>query len=248
MNGVDLFCGGGGATRGYVLAEHTMRGVDTNGKLEADYLRSGGARFACGDVLEFLAEHGNHPGIGFFHASPPCQRYSAMTRSRPGKAAEYPDLIGPTRELLIATGKPYIIENVEEARAWLKDPVTLCGFQFGLPSYRHRLFEAGGGLVLAGPPAPPPPEDNRPQAAAACRALGFECQAELSTRPQDCGWPHPEPAAKAGHWETGHFVSPSGNEYKRPSEVGLGIGWMRNRAARGEAIPPAFTRWIGRQL
>ena len=42
--GVDLFCGAGGATRGYVLADHTMTGVETNAKLEDDYLRSGGRR------------------------------------------------------------------------------------------------------------------------------------------------------------------------------------------------------------
>ena len=42
-------------------------------------------------------------------------------------------------------------------------------------------------------------------------------------------------------------MSPCGNEYKRPSEVGMGIDWMTDRAARGEAIPPTFTQWLGRR-
>ena len=247
MNGIDLFSGGGGALHGYVLAGHDMIGVDINPKVRGDCLRAGAIGFKDMDALEFVARRGGHPSIDFIHASPPCQFYSKMTNCRPSQAAKYPDLIGPTRDALIATGKPFIIENVEDARAWLKDPVTLCGFMFGLPSYRHRLFEAGGGLVLADPPSPP--DDIRPLAEAACALLGFPCPDELNTKPDPvCGWPHPVPAAKAGHWEPGRFVSPSGNEYKKASEVGLGIGWMWDRAARGEAIPPAFTRWIGEQL
>ena len=247
MNGVDLFCGIGGVSRGLVLAGHTMIGVDTNLKLKGDYLRSGGIRFAHMDALEFLRRYGDNPGVDFWWASPPCQFYSAMTNSRLGKAAEYPDLIGPVREALIAIGKPYIIENVEEARDWLKDTAMLCGFQFGLPSYRHRLFEAGGALVLAAPPAPPPDDDIWRLAAAAANMLGFS-PVKLSLRREQCGWPHPVPAAKAGHWEPGRFVSPCGNEYKRPSELGLGIDWTTDRAARGEAISPAMARWIGEQL
>lgn len=50
-------------------------------------------------------------------------------------------MIGPTRDLLIQTGLPYVIENVEGARDELLDPVTLCGAAFGIETYRHRLFE-----------------------------------------------------------------------------------------------------------
>jgi DNA (cytosine-5)-methyltransferase 1 len=52
---------------------------------------------------------------------------------------EYPDLVGVTRDLLQATGLPYVIENVPGAP--LRNPIRLCGLSFGLGVKRHRLFE-----------------------------------------------------------------------------------------------------------
>jgi DNA (cytosine-5)-methyltransferase 1 len=70
-----------------------------------------------------------------------------MSNCRPGLAGDYPDLIAPTRELLELTGVPYVIENVDGAPlASASDlfgahGLMLCGQMFGLPLYRHRLFE-----------------------------------------------------------------------------------------------------------
>jgi DNA (cytosine-5)-methyltransferase 1 len=69
------------------------------------------------------------------HASPPCQRFSDLAK-RNGNAAEWPDLIDPTRALLRSTGLPYIIENVEGAP--LIEPTMLCGTMFDLRVIRHR--------------------------------------------------------------------------------------------------------------
>ena len=124
----------------------------------------------CTDALDFLARHGGDPAIGFFHASPPCQFYSIMTNSRPGQADKYPNLIGPVRELLIATGKPYVIENVEGARAWLKDPVTLCGFQFGLPSYRLACSRSAATWCWLRPPRRRITSAHWPKPRASCSA------------------------------------------------------------------------------
>ena len=223
---LDGCCGAGGAAHGYADAGHLVYGVDSRPELEADYLKSGARGFLCADILEALAA----PWIAkveFIHVSPPCQHYSQMSRCRPDLAAQYPDLIGPVRELLNASGKPWVIENVEAAGRWMKDPVTLCGFQFGREMYRHRLFEAGGGLVLGAPPVPP---------------------AGMAGRRKSCGWPHPVAAAKAGHWVPGKFVSVSGHERRGPVNAAMGISWMRDREDVAEAIPPAFTEWIGRQL
>jgi DNA (cytosine-5)-methyltransferase 1 len=71
----------------------------------------------------------------------------------PGK---YHDLIPQTRQALIASGLPYIIENVPGAP--LIDPVILCGTMFGLQTEpdefghvaelrRHRLFETNWPFV-----------------------------------------------------------------------------------------------------
>lgn len=95
-------------------------------------------RFIRADALEYLALHGHEYDV--IHASPPCQRNSTMTKGLwKDRLTSHPELIAPTRALLIALGKPYIIENVPTAP--LIDPVTLCGSMFGLAVRRHRLFE-----------------------------------------------------------------------------------------------------------
>jgi DNA (cytosine-5)-methyltransferase 1 len=78
------------------------------------------------------------------HASPPCQAYTRAGALRTVKL-DHPDLIAPTRELLKATGLPYVIENVPGSP--LINPVQLCGTFWGLggPGWelqRHRGFEA----------------------------------------------------------------------------------------------------------
>jgi DNA (cytosine-5)-methyltransferase 1 len=98
---------------------------------------------------------------------------------------------------------------------------------FGRETYRHRLFEAGGGFTLAAPPAP---------------------QQDMPGRRKSCGWPHPVATARAGHWEPGKFVSVSGHERKEPVRRVMEIDWMREREDVAEAIPPYFTQWIGEQL
>ena len=48
------------------------------------------------------------------------------------------------RALLIASRKPYIIENVPGAP--LINPITICGSAFGLKVRRHRIFESNVAL------------------------------------------------------------------------------------------------------
>ena len=70
------------------------------------------------------------------YAIPPCQAYSVTKGLATG---DYPMLVEEVRALLLATGKPYIIENVVGAP--LDNPLLLCGTMFGLRVRRHRLFE-----------------------------------------------------------------------------------------------------------
>jgi DNA (cytosine-5)-methyltransferase 1 len=200
--------------------------VDTNPRLRDDYLRSGAASFTCAGILETLAA----PQVRWFDAivvAPPCQWYSAMSRCRPGIAATYPELITPVREALNATGLPWVIENVEAAGPWMKDPAMLCGWMFGREFYRHRLFEAGGGLVLDSPPRPP---DDMPG------------------RRRSCGWPHPVPVARAGHWTPGRFVSVAGHERKEPVRRVMELDHIRSREDLAEALPLCMGLWLGQQL
>jgi DNA (cytosine-5)-methyltransferase 1 len=222
---LDGCCGAGGAARGYVNAGFAVWGVDINPRLEADYLRSGAERFLAASILDVLADRKFVQRFDFVHVSPPCQRFSQMSRCRPGLADSYPDLITPARELLLSAGVPFVIENVTGARPWLRDPVTLCGTMFQKITYRHRLFEPGAGITLT---APTPLEKFRLN--------------------KECGWNHPVRTARAGHWEPGYYVSVAGHERKEPVRLAMDIDWMRDREHVKEAIPPYFTKFIGTQV
>lgn len=241
---LDGCCGAGGAARGYVTAGFEVWGFDSNPRLKEDYLKSGASRFTWADILDVLGSLNLLQQADFVHVSPPCQHYSQMARCRPGLAANYPDLIGPVRELLLKSGIPYVIENVSAARPWLRDPVTLCGQMFGRPVYRHRLFEAGNGLTLTAPAA----EQGKTANLLEHAAKAHETANLVKPPNQECGWAHPVPAARAGHWKPGMYVSVSGHERKEPVREAMAIDWMRDRDDVAEAIPPYMTEEIGRQV
>lgn len=129
---LDLYGGAGGAARGYQLAGFHVTGVDV--APQPHYV---GDEFVQADAFEFLAHH--FWRFDAIHASPPCQRYSSMSRCRPGLAEQYPDDIARLRSWLQFYEKPYVIENVVGAP--LRSPILLCGSMFGYELYRHRLFE-----------------------------------------------------------------------------------------------------------
>lgn len=91
------------------------------------------------------------------HASPPCQAYSS-TRNMTKTTNKHAKLIEATRDLLVASGLPYVIENVPLAP--LERTFTLCGDMFGLPIIRHRIFESSVLMV------PPPCVGHDPEALA----------------------------------------------------------------------------------
>lgn len=126
---LDLYCCGGGAGYGYWLAGADVTGVDKFPQPNYPF------EFVQADAIEYLKEHGHL--FDLIHLSPPCQGWSPLNAYN---KAEYPMLIGPTRDVLPA-GVPYVIENVHAARNELIDPMMLCGPMFGLKVYRHRMFE-----------------------------------------------------------------------------------------------------------
>jgi len=135
MKLLDLFCGAGGASAGYAKAGFDVTGIDIkHGKrYPFTYIR--------GDVRDYL-----HPEFlsqfDVIAASPPCQTHSITQhlRNAQGKSTSKIDMIPETRTALMASGKPYIIENVQGSP--LIDPIKVCGSAFGLKVRRHRLFES----------------------------------------------------------------------------------------------------------
>lgn len=130
---LDLFCCAGGAARGYANAGFDVVGIDIEPQPRYPYT------FFHADVMEldpeWIAEY-----FCAVHASPPCQGYTELRHLY--TTNEHPLLIEPTRLLLQKTGLPYIIENVDDARTELVDPIVLCGLMFPpLRVIRDRWFE-----------------------------------------------------------------------------------------------------------
>jgi DNA (cytosine-5)-methyltransferase 1 len=157
-------------------------------------------------------------GFDVIHASPPCQAYASLA-ARDGR---HPDLIGRLRLRLEESGLPMIIENIEGAP--LRPDVRLCGSMFGLAVRRHRLFES-----------------NR-----------FLWRQHCQHRSQR--------AIRAYYGKKGWLVwTPAGAQVQRAGRkpllrgsvalapADMGIDWMTWDELR-EAIPPAYTEWIGTQL
>lgn len=145
MRGLDLYCGAGGASRGYYYADFEMVGVDSAPQKRYEYTFHQADAIA---TLQLLLAGGSIAGytledFDFIHASPPCQAYSVMVKSL--TAVNHPKLVKRTRKLLLATNKPYVIENVPGAP--LIAPVQLCGTSFDIRVRRHRLFESNIKLI-----------------------------------------------------------------------------------------------------
>lgn len=211
---LDLFCGAGGATRGYQDAGFHVLGVDI--EPQPNYC---GDEFIQYDALAFMDELRGPVGllVEAIHASPPCPRYSLMTRSNgPTAADKHPDLLPPIRELLQNTGLPYVIENVVGAP--MRSPMLLCGEMFGLDVIRHRLFESN--VMLMQPPHPP------------------------------------HRGRVSGHRHGRLYVGPYFPVYGTGGAKGslaewqraMGIDWMPAKPEIAQAIPPAYTQFIGEQL
>lgn len=233
---LDLFCGAGGAAKGYQRAGFYVVGVDI--KPQPHYC---GDEFHQGDAMLWPLE-----GFDAIHASPPCQGYSRM-RHLPWLAGHtWPRLIDPCRDRLEAARQQgsisvWVIENVEDAP--LLNGVTLCGWTLGINVYRHRKFESSH-LLLASPHRKHLYNISRG------RMLGTRARNHYLSRPE---MPVPRPGLNA--WQAS-----SGRTYSQPI-VGaaghfggaqlvrdaMGIDWM-TRDELAQAIPPAYTEFIGEQL
>ena len=131
MKLLDLFCGAGGATQGYIDAGFEVDSVDI-----ADHSHHNPGNFIQADALEYLKEHGHK--YDAVHASPPCQASCNLTKGT-NQGRTYLNRIPETRLLLAQLDVPTILENVQGSD--LRRDMTLCGEMFGLGVLRHRYFE-----------------------------------------------------------------------------------------------------------
>lgn len=233
---LDLFCCEGGAGMGYHRAGYRVYGVDIIAQRRYPFAFHLGDALVVlrwlllGEAVPFTHRDGTVEWLTLadfaaIHASPPCQAYSVIRHTH---GNEHPELIAPTRELLIETGLPYIIENVEGALPEMREPVLLCGSMFALKAIdidgirlalrRHRLFESNVFLMSAGGCA----HDSD-----MVGGVYGHGRSDRRTKPQ---------AGRGGY-------SPS----KPVREALMGMDWATQHGL-SQAIPPAYTEFLGHQL
>jgi DNA (cytosine-5)-methyltransferase 1 len=155
------------------------------------------------------------------HASPPCQNYCWSTTKHRAAGKIYPDLLEPIRARLIAAGVPYVIENVPTAP--LKNPTYLEGTMFGLNVIRRRGFETNWWLQQ---PRFRPRKRPIMQQSKINPGIFLKKSAYCFVAGNGAdGW-----SCRVADWR-----------------VAMGIDWM-TRTEIKQAIPPAYTEYIGRHL
>lgn len=157
------------------------------------------------------------------HASPPCQAGSALTvgtnQSR-GWGRQHVQLIPALRDLLDQTYVPYVIEQPAGHGGLIRRDLMLCMdmFRTGPPPYvqRHRDFELCGLTV---------PQPAHPRHTGYVRGM------------------------RHGVVREGPYVAAYGNGGGKATvaemQHALGIDWTAEREELTEAIPPAYTQYIG---
>ena len=173
------------------------------------------------DAIEFIEKHGREFDV--IHASPPCQGYSRSTYQFRMAGKIYPDLVDETRRAMVATGKPYIIENVPSAP--IIPDLKLCGEMFGLLVIRWRWFEIGGGLFVM-QPGKPQIKKNMVKNGERVSVFG---NGNYRKSKND----------KMPIFQKGSV--------RLTWSHAMGIDWMTVLELR-EAIPPAYTEYIGKMI
>lgn len=220
---LDLFCGAGGAAMGYHRAGFDVIGVDIKPQSHYPF------RFIQGDALEPPVDLLAFEAI---HSSPPCQAFSTLRHMWNSK--DHQDLIDRTRELLRASGRAYVIENVRGStlQPWLQ----LCGSQFGLgvgdaELRRHRLFETSFPIM-----APPCWHGQRPLTVTVVGHAGG-----MRTRQKRVIGVYGEHGRDRRRRVSAQDFSTA------ERREAMGIDWMMGKEL-SQAIPPAYTEFIGEQL
>lgn len=217
---LDLYCGAGGAAMGYYRAGFDVIGVDINPQPNYPF-----AHYRA-DAITFLNEliHGRQSENPWAF---PWRLVAAIHASPPCQAS-----CNLTKGTNAGREYPQLIPQTRELLAQtglptvienvqgaeIRRDLTLCGEMFGLDVIRHRYFECSFPVAQ--------PE-------------------HVKHRGRVRGWRH-------GQYFDGPYVAVYGDGGGKGSvsewQAAMGIDWTDVRLEIAEAIPPAYTEYVGSQL
>lgn len=131
---------------------------------------------------------------------------------------DYECFIDRTRDLLAILPVPWVIENVMGAP--LRTPVMLCGSAFGLKVRRHRIFESN------------------------IQLRGTSCRHKEQGAPIDVSGTGGQRVNRRKDDHGGACNKPKNQAH---AQMLMEMPWA-NRYGISQAIPPAYTEFIGKQL
>lgn len=241
---IDLYCRMGGSTVGLQRAGFYVIGVDRDP--QPGYPGDGFVRMDAIFALLEVISAGDLAATGrptLIWAGPPCQEANTATAGNRAKGLmdDHEQLVPETRRLLDKTGIPYVIEQPTSSRAGIiRRDLTLCMdmFKGDMPppwQQKHRSFELSGFSSFVRQPVHPagpvrgPSMHGFPKPAGHAGYIRGHRHNVVRVGPYVAGYG--KGGGKAKVWEMQHA---------------LGIDWMTDDFDLREAIPPAFSEFIGR--
>lgn len=217
---LDLCCGAGGCAMGYKLAADDLGLEIEIVGIDLFEQKNYPFKFIQDDALSFLIKWGR--GFTHIHASFPCQEFSVARRGKNIKKPLHKSIFDAGREKMYELKLPGVIENVPGSP--VRRDIVLEGQMFGLMTLkRRRYFETVNWFTM--------------------KVEAYRLQQTDSYR-------------------TGKIITVAGNggrfkgqcELKVPGDttlekrsIAMGIDWMTNKEIV-QAIPPAYTRYIGKNF
>ncbi len=159
-------------------------------------------------------------GFEVLTGSPPCQAHTTMKTFPNAKDHSGTGwMLAATIARFEASGLPFVVENVQGSGSEMGGHWTvLCGSTFGLGVRRHRLFRSSVLIMTS------PCDHDAQGPVVGVYGHGQAKSGRLHRRERG------EPTATVADWRDA-----------------MGIDWM-TRDELAQAIPPAYTEYIGQQL
>lgn len=224
---LDLFCGAGGAAMGYHRAGFEVVGVDLVAQPHYPFEVFQADAFAMVQDILGGCWHENYHKSALPGMLPACLGHFDVIHASPPcqdhtsfAPMNKPNGSGWMLNAIIERLTPLDVPWIVEnvGRADIPASVILCGSMFGLRVRRHRKFVSNMALLQP-----------------SCQHQGHDFVGVYSDHPQ-IDRPHPD----------GFTRKPRAGSLKEAQEA-MGIDWGDWEAVR-QAIPPAYTEFIGRQL